>query len=159
LKNLVRGLRTGSEVELTGASGTKPVTFTPLTPPMGYANVTRVLNLAGKQLAAVGIKKPTPRELQAALNGGIVKTAQGSIAFQGVLKLRSAGMGWGQIARMVGVHPGTGKTADQEHGTDGSSTAAAAGGSNTLNGAGGSGGVATASANGRADANRRAGKN
>jgi opacity protein-like surface antigen len=159
LKNLVRGLRTGSEVELTGAAGTKPVTFTPVTPPMGYASVTRALNLAGKQLAAAGIKKPTPHELQAALNGGIVKTAQGSRLFQGVLKLRSAGMGWGQIARMVGVQPGTGKTADQENGTRGSSAAAAAAGANTLNPAGGSAGVATASANGRANVNGRGGKN
>jgi len=157
LKSLVRGLRTGSEVELTGTPGTKPMTFTPVTPPMGYANVTRALNLAGKQLAAAGIKKPTPHELQAALNGGTVKTANGSMPLQGVLKLRSAGMGWGQIARMVGVHAGMGKTADQENGTHGPSTAAAAAGANTLDPAGA--GVATASANGRANASGRGGRN
>lgn len=157
LKSLVWGLRTGSEVQLTGASGTKPVTFTPATAPMGYANITRALNLAGKQLAAAGIKNPTPQQLQAALNGGLVKTAHGSTTLQGVLKLRSEGMGWGQIARIVGVHSDRSKTADETNGTERSSTATKAAGANALNRAAGSG-VATASANGRGNANGLGGK-
>jgi hypothetical protein len=146
LKNLVRGLRSGSEVHLSGAPGTNAMTFMPATPAMGYANVTRALNLAGKQLAAGGIKNPTPQELQAALNGGTVKTAQGSSTLQGVLKLRSEGMGWGQIARTVGVHSDGSNTADQANGTERSSTGTAAGRAPTLNPASGSSGVSTASA-------------
>jgi hypothetical protein len=156
LKSLVRGLRSGSEVQLSGAPGTKPVTFMPATPAMGYANVTRALNLAGKQLAAAGIKNPTPQELQAALNGGTVKTAQGSSTLQGVLKLRSAGMGWGQVARTVGVHSDGSNTADQANGTERSSRGA--GRAPTLNATSGSPGVATASASGGGNADGRGGK-
>jgi hypothetical protein len=132
LQSLVHGLRTGSEVQLSGSSGssgtsgtttgsttttstsgsgTSSVTFTPSTRPMGYGNITRVLSLASKQLAAAGVTNPTAQDLQAALNGGTVKTAQGSTTFQGILKLRSEGMGWGKIAHTIGVHPGMGKGA------------------------------------------------
>ena len=38
--------------------------------------------------------------------GGTVSTANGDVNLQGVLRLRSQGMGWGQIAHAVGVHPG-----------------------------------------------------
>ena len=38
--------------------------------------------------------------------GGTVSTANGPVNLQGVLRLRSQGMGWGQIAHAVGVHPG-----------------------------------------------------
>ena len=157
LKSLVRGLRSGSEVQLSGAPGTKPVTFMPATAAMGYANVTRALNLAAKQLAAVGIKTPTPQELQAALNGGNVKTAHGSTSLQGVLKLRSEGLGWGQIARSVGVERD--KTADQTNATERSTPGTAAREAHTLSAASGSAGVATASANRGANASARDGKN
>jgi len=150
LKSLVRGLRSGIEVQLSGAPGTKPVTFMPVTPAMGYANVTRALNLAAKQLAAVGIKTPTPQELQFALNGGIVKTAHGSTTLQGVLKLRSEGLRWAQIARSVGVEGN--KTADQTNATELASQGTAAREAPALSAASGSSGVATASANRGANA-------
>ena len=73
---------------------------------MGYGSITRALYLARKQLATAGIKNPTPQDLAAALNGGTVKTASGSMTFQGVLKLRSEGMGWGKIAHVVESHHG-----------------------------------------------------
>jgi hypothetical protein len=157
LKSLVRGLRSGTEVQLSGAPGTKPVTFMPATAPMGYANVTRALNLAAKQLAALGIKSPTPQELQAALNGGNVKTAQGLTTLQGVLKLRSEGLHWGQIARSVGVE--WNKRADQTDATERSNSETARGEAQTLNAASGSSGLATASAHGGANASVRGGKN
>ena len=94
----------------SSTSGGGSATFAPATRPMGYGNITRVLSLAGKQLAAAGVTNPTPQDLAAALNGGTVKTAQGSTTFEGVLKLRSEGMGWGKIAHTIGVHPGMGKT-------------------------------------------------
>jgi len=75
---------------------------------MGYGNVTRTLDLASRQLGALGITAPTPGDISAALNGGTVTTATGEVTLQGVLQLRSEGMGWGQIARAVGVHPGMG---------------------------------------------------
>jgi hypothetical protein len=108
-ESLATGLRTGSEVTLTG--GGETATFTPPTKPMGYGEITRSLDLAQRQLAAAGISDPTPSEIQAALMGGTVTGPNGDVTLQGVLQLRSEGMGWGQIAHTIGVHPGLGKTA------------------------------------------------
>lgn len=109
LSSLASGLRSGKQITLTG-SGEKAV-FTPPTKPMGYGNVTRSLDLAQRQLAAQGITNPTPNQLQAALTGGTITTPKGTVTYAGVLKMRSDGMGWGQIAHSVGVHPGMGKSA------------------------------------------------
>lgn len=106
LESLASGLRHGSEITLTGSG--ESVSFTPPTRPMGYGNVTRALDLANRQLASAGISDPSPQEIQAALTGGTVRTPTGDVAFEGVLQLRSQGMGWGQIAHSIGVHPGLG---------------------------------------------------
>lgn len=106
LENLAAGLRHGSQFKLTGSGET--ATVLPPTRPMGYGNVTRCLDLASRQLAAVGITEPTPREISAALTGGTVAAATGDVTLTGVLQLRSEGMGWGQIAHAIGVHPGMG---------------------------------------------------
>lgn len=108
---LALSLRRGSEVTLTGADG-KTTTFTPATGHMGHGNVTKSMALAQRQLAAAGINNPTPEQLKAALNGGTVTTGTGAdaktVEMQGILKLRSEGMGWGKIAHTVGVKPGHG---------------------------------------------------
>lgn len=106
LESLAAGLRHGSEITLNGSG--ESVSFTPPTRPMGYGNVTRALDLANRQLAAAGITDPSPQEIRAALTGGTVSTPTGSLTLDGVLQLRSQGMGWGQIAHAVGVHPGLG---------------------------------------------------
>lgn len=108
MQSLVHGLRTGSAITLTGTQGTTATstTFAPPTRPMGYGNITRALTLATRQLAAAGIANPTPQQLQTALMGGALTTATGTVQMQGVLQLRSQGMGWGQIAHTVGVQPG-----------------------------------------------------
>jgi hypothetical protein len=111
LESLVHGLRTGTTITLTGGSATQSTTFSSPTAPMGYGNITRALTIARQQLAAAGISDPSPQQLQTALTGGTVTTAQGSTEMQGVLQLRSQGMGWGQIARTVSVHPGMGTQA------------------------------------------------
>ena len=108
LESLAAGLRRGSEITLAGSGET--ASFTPPTRPMGYGNITRALDLAMRDLATAGIENPTPSEIQAALTGGTVSTPTGDVAFQGVLQLRSQGMGWGQIAHSIGVHPGLGLT-------------------------------------------------
>jgi hypothetical protein len=68
---------------------------------MGYGNIRIALRLAQTQLASQGIRNPTPAELQGALIG-----VPGSPT-QGVLQMRAAGMGWGQIANAMGVKLGT----------------------------------------------------
>jgi hypothetical protein len=110
LESLVHGLRTGSAITLTSAQGTTgtSTTFTPPTRPMGYGNITRAMTLATRQLSAAGITNPTPQQLQTALMGGTLTTATGTVRMQGVLQLRSEGMGWGQIAHTIDVQPGMG---------------------------------------------------
>ena len=106
--SLASGLRTGSEVTLTGSGET--VTFTPPTKPMGYGNVTRAMDLAQRDLAAAGFTQPTPTQIEIAMMGGTITRTDGTVAtFDGVLALRSQGMGWGKIAHTIGVHPGMGK--------------------------------------------------
>jgi hypothetical protein len=106
LQSLATGLRHSETIKLTGSGET--TTIVPPTKPMGYGNITRSLDLASRQLAALGITDPTPSEIAAALNGGTVHTATGDVTLEGVLQLRSEGMGWGQIAHAIGVHPGMG---------------------------------------------------
>lgn len=115
LDSLVTGLRSGTPITLTGDGQT--VTVATPTRPMGYGNITRSLDLASRQLAAQGITDPTPAQLQAALTGGTVTGANGPVTLQGVLTLRSSGMGWGQIAHAVGVFPGMGAPAQARFAT------------------------------------------
>jgi hypothetical protein len=122
--SLASGLRTGSEVTLTGSGET--VTFTPPTKPMGYGNVTRAMDLAQRDLAAAGITDPTPTEIRIAMMGGTITRTEGTTSttttFDGVLTLRSQGMGWGKIAHTIGVHPGMGKAAAPVPATTSTST-------------------------------------
>ena len=116
---VVTGLRNGTPITLTtttpaatpGASPT--VTTTVITPPtgkIGHGNVFTSLALAKQQLGQLGINQPTPQQLQAALTGGTITTGTGTTAtstqLQGVLTMRSQGMGWGQIAQKQGTKLG-----------------------------------------------------
>lgn len=108
---LVQGLRTGSSVTLTPVGiqplGVGPVTFKPATSSMGLGEVNIALSLAKAELGKLGITNPTPAQLQAALNGGSITTADGKqVTLKGVLADRAAGMGWGQIANAMGVKLG-----------------------------------------------------
>jgi len=126
--SLATGLRTGSVITLTG-NGEK-VAFNSPTKPMGYGNVTRSLDLAQRQLAAQGITNPTPTQLQTAMMGGTIRNANGTVTtYDGVLKLRADGMGWGKIAQTVNVHPGMGKSAAAVPASSRSGITTAAGGS------------------------------
>jgi len=112
LANITNGLRTGGNITLLGATtdGTattgSTLSFTSPTKPMGYGNITHTLDYANRQLTAAGITSPTADQLKAALVGGTVTNSAGeSITMQGVLQLRSQGMGWGQIAHSLGIPP------------------------------------------------------
>jgi hypothetical protein len=114
--SLVQGLRTGTPVTLVdpvlpGGTTALATTFSPPTRPMGYGNINRALDFASRDLAAAGITQPTAAQLQTALMGGTVTNAAGQIStMQGVLALRSQGMGWGKIAHTIGVSPGLGNS-------------------------------------------------
>jgi len=158
-ESLAQGLRTGSEVTLTGAGGETAV-FTPPTKPMGYGNVTRAMDLAQRDLAAAGITDPTPTEIQIALMGGSFSRTAGGVTTQysseGVLTLRSQGMGWGQIAHTIGVHPGMGKSATMAlpAPTPTSTSTTTAAGSSTVSG--GKSGIVTAGGGSASHGNGRA---
>lgn len=107
---LVTGLRNGAPVTLTapGADGTVTTTeFQPATGKLGYGNALISLALAQESLAKAGITEPTAAQLVAALNGGEVTGSGGTaVTLSGVLALRAAGQGWGDIANTLGVKLG-----------------------------------------------------
>jgi hypothetical protein len=116
---VVTGLRNGTPITLTtttpaatpGAAPTVTTTvITPSTGKLGYGNVFTSLALAKQQLGQMGISQPTPEQLQAALTGGNVTTGTGTTAtttqLNGILTMRSQGMGWGQIAQKLGTKLG-----------------------------------------------------
>jgi hypothetical protein len=114
---VVTGLRNGTPITLTTTTpattpGAAPtVTTTVITPPtgqMGHGNVFTSLALAKQQLGQLDINQPTPQQLQAALTGGTITTGTGATPteLQGILTMRSQGMGWGQIAQQQGTKLG-----------------------------------------------------
>ncbi len=105
-QSLITGLRTSSDITLTASDGTSS-TFKPATGKLGFGNINIALSLAKKELADQGITQPTPDQLQAALNGGSVKTSTGTtVMLPGILELRAEGKGWGQIANSMGIRLG-----------------------------------------------------
>ncbi|MCL5669185.1 MAG: hypothetical protein M1392_04220 [Gammaproteobacteria bacterium] len=103
---LAAGLRNGAEISLTGAAG-GTAAFTPPTGHMGNGNVYKSLALAKQQLADIGITDPTPEQIQTALMGGTVSGVDGtSHQLDGILQMRSEGMGWEQIAKSQGMNLG-----------------------------------------------------
>jgi hypothetical protein len=109
-KSLVQGLNTGSSVTLSSSAGTSggtTNTFTPATSKLGVGEVGIALSLAKASLAQQGITNPTPVQLSAALNGGLVTSSTSSTSLVGVLAQRESGSGWGQIAQSLGVKLGS----------------------------------------------------
>ena len=117
---VVTGLRNGTSFSLssttttTGAPVTNTTVITPPTGQMGFGNVYISLALAKQQLSTMGITEPTPEQLQAALTGGTITQTTGTGAtattttttLDGVLTMRSQGMGWGEIAQDLGFKLG-----------------------------------------------------
>ena len=74
--------------------------------PMGYGNVFATMALAQESLAAIGITEPTAEELAVALQGGEIVIDGTVNEFDGVLTMRESGMGWGEIAKAMGLNLG-----------------------------------------------------
>lgn len=131
---LVSGLRTGTAITLettstvknkngTTSTVTTPTTFQPATGKLGYGEVNIALALAQDELARRGISNPTAAEIEAALNGGTVVSADGSTqTLKGTLALRAQGEGWGKIAKSLGTNLGAvvsaSKTSHAQSGAD-----------------------------------------
>jgi hypothetical protein len=111
---LATALRTGTTANLVFASSSpsgnttqKAIELAIPTKPMGWGNVSHALALAQLSLRQAGIENPTAPQLQAALDGGSIKTADGKTeTLPGVLQQRAEGMGWGQIAKTYGTTMG-----------------------------------------------------
>jgi len=73
---------------------------------MGWGNVKISLALAQKSLSQLGIAQPTSEQLHTALIGGEMVSGDPTTMTNGVLQMRSEGMGWGQIAQEYGVKLG-----------------------------------------------------
>jgi hypothetical protein len=96
-ESLVEGLRTGTPISLspspTGPNTTAPAaSLSPATGKMGYGNINIALALAKTSLARQGITNPTPSQLSATLGG--------------LLSQKADGVGWGRIAKGMGVKLG-----------------------------------------------------
>ena len=102
---LVTGLRNGSEITITTQydNVSSTATFTSPTGKTGYGNVFISLSLAQQQLADLGITQPSAEQIQTALLGGNISP---DTLLPGVLTLRADEMGWGQIAKTMGVKLG-----------------------------------------------------
>jgi len=110
----VSGLRNGEEFTITtssvdadGVIVTETATINPPTGEQGHGNVFISLGLAENQLTQLGITDPTALDIGSSLLGGEVTLSNGEIVeVQGVLQLRSEGLGWGQIAKVYGTKLG-----------------------------------------------------
>lgn len=115
-KSLYGGLRNGSRIMLTrqtvnsnGVSGTSVLQFNPAGLPMGTGSAFISAALARQQLANHGITSPAPQQIQAAMNGGPVRSADPGarpVVLKGVLTQRSEGLGWSVIAKASGISLG-----------------------------------------------------
>ena len=104
---LVLALRHGSAVQLVqpdAEAGALPETASVEIPtgPMPWNDVRIALLHAQDVLLRVGLTRPTPSAVQAALLGGEVMGADGNrTALRGVLQMRVDGMSWVDIARVT----------------------------------------------------------
>lgn len=118
-QSLVGGLRSGGAISLQSTTPTIPgTTFDAPTAPMGFGNIKIALSLAQAQLSAQGITQPTPAQIETALLGGSLSVPNGSIDLPGVLAMRSAGQGWGEIAHALGFKVGDVVRSDKAHPVD-----------------------------------------
>ena len=78
------------------------IVIEPPTGTMGYGNVKMTLSLAEAKLAEMGITQPTNEQLSAVLMGGEIEGQP----VDGILMMRSEGMGWGEIAQQYDMKVG-----------------------------------------------------
>ena len=78
---LIAGLRTGTPVTLVTNGADRSVSIAGFTPngPMSYGAVSNALNNAQRSLSRLGISHPSAEQIQAALIGGEIATANGSV--------------------------------------------------------------------------------
>jgi hypothetical protein len=97
LQALRTGLAQNTPVTLAGTNGN--VTFTAPGRALSAFEINQALQLASLMLAQQGILDPTAEQLRAALLGGTIVTASGSIPLQGVLQGQTRNTSDSRVAR------------------------------------------------------------
>jgi hypothetical protein len=108
-KQVVTDLRTGQWTTTTTDPQTNATTTTTEALPtgkMGFGNVKISLALAQESLRQQGIMQPTSEQLHTSLMGGQMVPGDSTTTTNGILQMRSEGMGWGQIAQKYDVKLG-----------------------------------------------------
>jgi hypothetical protein len=108
-KQVVSDLKNGQWTTTTTDSTTNTTTTTTEALPtgkMGFGNVKISLALAQESLRQQNIMQPTSEQLHTALVGGQMVPGDSTTATNGILQMRSEGMGWGQIAQKYDVKLG-----------------------------------------------------
>jgi hypothetical protein len=91
--SLIAGLRNGAPITLVTNGSDRSVSIAGFTPAssMSYGSVGNALSSAQRSLSKLGIAKPNAEQIQAALIGGEITTAQGStIAMKGSVAPRGS---------------------------------------------------------------------
>jgi hypothetical protein len=108
-KQVVTDLRSGQWTTTTTDPTTNTTTTTTEALPtgkMGFGNVKISLALAQESLRQQNIMQPTSEQLHTALVGGQMVPGDSTTTTNGILQMRSEGMGWGQIAQKYDVKLG-----------------------------------------------------
>ena len=108
-KQVVNDLRSGQWTTTTTDPTTNTTTTSTEALPtgkMGFGNVKISLALAQESLRQQGIMQPTSEQLHTSLMGGQMVPGDPTTTTNGILQMRSEGMGWGQIAQKYDVKLG-----------------------------------------------------
>jgi hypothetical protein len=108
-KQVVNDLRNGQWTTTTTDPTTNTTTTNTEALPtgkMGFGNVKISLALAQESLRQQNITQPTSEQLHTALVGGQMVPGDSTTTTNGILQMRSEGMGWGQIAQKYDVKLG-----------------------------------------------------
>ncbi|WP_146097338.1 hypothetical protein [Rhodoferax sp. TS-BS-61-7] len=97
-ERLVQSLQSGQALDPSGAASGVPATGA-----LGYGETRLALKLAQATLAQEGVTQPSGAQIQAALHGGTLDTANGPKALPGVLPQRAQGVSWGAMAQSAGM--------------------------------------------------------
>jgi hypothetical protein len=124
-KQVVTDLRSGQWTTTTTDPTTNTTTTTTEALPtgkMGFGNVKISLALAQESLRQQNIMQPTSEQLHTALVGGQMVPGDSTTTTNGILQMRSEGMGWGQIAQKYDVKLGQLMSGKQPAATTATST-------------------------------------
>jgi hypothetical protein len=148
-KQVVNDLRNGQWSTTTTDPTTNTTTTSTEALPtgkMGYGNVKISLALAQESLRQQNIMQPTSEQLRTSLVGGEMVPGDSTTTTNGILQMRSEGMGWGQIAQKYDVKLGQLMSGKQPASTTTTSTTSS---TTTSKGVGSAGGKSSTTVTGK----------